>query len=130
MGKSRGSGYYKDVRKKRPKEFTTSSRFISTVKDTVVRPELYDMVGEEVRFSGDMLMKAGPRTGVIPMVVSNLYVKGEFVDHVWIELGEEDWAKLQLGTAGMRVYFTGVVYKYLGNTNTKMGFTNVRLVTV
>ena len=97
------------------------------------RKELYDMVGTRQQFSGDTMMKGSRRTKPKAIILQDVVVAGEYIEHIWVGLDRADWAKLAVKSADVveRLYMEGEVYKYSSShkASTKIGLRKVKLVT-
>ena len=89
------------------------------------------LLGDRVKFSGETSMRGSTKkyNESKPVILENVVIDGELMDHLWVTLGQEDWAKLaKRGGEVCRVYLVGEVIRYKSNGTIKIGMSNVELV--
>ena len=92
------------------------------------RKELKDYEEETVAFSGEVKVLYKNQTVDKPILLENVVVNGVYIDHLWVTLHRDDIPKTKFSGRGTRRYFTGEVFRYISQRNTKFGIRNVRLV--
>ena len=75
------------------------------------------------------------RDSTKPVMLTDVRVNGEYLDHLWIKLNIIERRKLRLCPWGTRIYFTGLVHSYSNHYNDHMaklkyGITDVKLFDV
>jgi len=99
------------------------------VKPKLKRDEMSMYEGKRVEFSGEVRVLYNEQTPDKPVMAADVNMKGVYVDHLWFHLHRKDIAKAKLGVKDARWYFTGVVFRYASERQTKWGVKDVRLVT-
>jgi hypothetical protein len=131
---------FKGNQKNRNKKINPEERRIKHIKKqsrkefketTIAREHLEDLCGQKVEGHATLVV-FNKKEPFAPSLLEDVYVDGEYIDHVWVTFPIKDRKKLKMCKQGTEVHFSAVVNEYFKRHDRelkkKYGLENINLI--